>query len=364
MLSPGMRRFYIYLLMFLVIVVFLSIPLVVPYLSRSSDFSVFNSDWNGTSSFYKNYMENAELKRLEMEEDRFLNTFMGDLSDIYIEDPSNTVMITLGPSVSYSSDEKEFLKRFLEEGGTLLIADDFGTGNEILEGVGIEARFSNHLVLDSVFQTSGLFPIIYKGPELSEYNLLLNYPSSIIGAEEQIFRTTEMAFLDLDGDHSYDIGEPRGPFTMVAKIENGMGDVYLFSDPSIFINSMIDQLDNREYIFDMMEDLTENFTKTVYIDEAHLGTLEDIDRFNIVVTITDKPFFRYILISFIALVFIIESHFLMHMWSVFTMIINRFKFGQETSLKAVNRKELIDSLNEMHPEWHKAGLNSFFSKFR
>ncbi|HPR41248.1 MAG TPA: DUF4350 domain-containing protein [Candidatus Methanofastidiosa archaeon] len=364
MFSPGMKKFYVYLLIFIIVIVFIFVPLVVPYLSRSSDFSVFNNGWNGTSGFYRDYMENVSAIDLEMNEERYLNAFFGDLSETLEGDYNDSVVVIIGPRASYSGDEKAFLRQFVEGGGTLLIADDFGTGNEVLEGIGLEARFSNLPMLDTVFEKAGAFPIAYKGGELSEYSLLLNYPSTIEGDVIPIFETTSMAFLDIDEDGSYGKGDISGPFTVVASVEIGDGIVYMISDPSILINNMIGKMDNMAFLHHMMEDITDNYSKTVYIDEAHLGTLEDIERFNVVLTMPNNPLFRYIIISFLLIVLVIEGNLLSYVGSVSRHIINKFKFGKETSLRSTDRKELIDSLKKMHPEWQASGLNSFFSKFR
>ena len=363
MMSVGMKKFYIYLLIFFVIIIFLLVPLIVPYLSRSADFSVFNDDWNGTSDFYRAYLENADTIDLEIGEERFLNTTFGDISDLPIDDPLNTLIVCIGPGKSYSEAERIFMKEFVSEGGTLFLSNDFGTGNDLLEGMGLESRFSNSLMMDIVFQTSGLFPIVYKGSDLSEYNLLLNYPSTL-NAENSLFSSTEMAFLDLDEDYSYDVGEPKGPFDILAVEHLGEGSVYMLSDPSLLINNIFEKMDNKEYVMELMGDITNNFHKTVYIDEAHLGSLDDVERLNLVVTMPNNSIFRYLMIAFLSAIIVIEGRLLSHLNRAIIILINKFKFGKETTLKRTDKRELIASLKGRHPEWHASSLNSFFSKFR
>ncbi|MBN1785655.1 MAG: hypothetical protein JW825_01515 [Candidatus Methanofastidiosa archaeon] len=364
MLSAGMRKFYIYILVFAIIAVFLFLPLIVPYLSRSADYSAFNDGWNGTSRFYKELLQNAQTGNLSYGDGQFLNTVIGDISNIAITSADDTIIVSIGASKEYSEKEKEFLKGFVLDGGTLLIADDFGSANGILESIGIDERFSNKLVMDAVYVKSGTFPVMYKGTYLEEYTLLLNYPSNILGASDPMFITTRMAFLDLNEDSSYDEGEPMGPFDISAMVEVGDGRICLISDPSIFINNMIGLLDNSDYIFSLMEELTDGYEKYVYIDEAHLGTLADIEFIEVVVRAPNYTLFRYLASAFLVALLFLETNAIAMAGGAMKWAIHKFKFGKGTTLKITDRKELIESLKEIHPEWRSSSLNSFFSKFR
>ena len=47
------------------------------------------------------------------------------------------MLVIIGPDVDFSSLEAKEVKEFLENGGTLFIADDFGTANSLLEKLGV-----------------------------------------------------------------------------------------------------------------------------------------------------------------------------------------------------------------------------------
>ena len=46
---PSMKRFYKYLIVYGLAVVFIVTALAVPILTTSEDFSIYNTEWNGTS---------------------------------------------------------------------------------------------------------------------------------------------------------------------------------------------------------------------------------------------------------------------------------------------------------------------------
>jgi len=364
MISPSMKKFYVYITILAIIVLFLFVPLIVPYLSRSADYSVFNDEWNGTSRFYKEYIQLSKTNNIQVNDEQFLNTIIGDVSRSNISDFENSVFICIGPSNGFYDDEKEFLSRFVEEGGIILLADDFGSGNELLEYLGAQQRFSNQLMMDSIYVKSGVFPIMFKGSELSEYNLLLNYPSTISDVSEPLLLSSDMAFLDANNNLSYDKTEIMGPFCVGAVFEYGEGQVYLLSDPSIFINNMIGHLDNEQYIFNLLEKITLNYEKSVYIDESHLGSLQDMKNIDMIIKIPNTMIFKYSMAAFIIVLFIIECQIPSTIKKSIKLIINKFKFYKETDKKEIDRDELILSLKIIHPEWQLQKMNSFFSKFK
>ena len=62
-------------------------------------------------------------------------------------DPKQDVLIIV-PYTHFSTDELIQMKQFVENGGELILMDDFGYGNSFLEYAGVPARFDNNPLLD------------------------------------------------------------------------------------------------------------------------------------------------------------------------------------------------------------------------
>ena len=64
--------------------------------------------------------------------------------------PTNTVLIVI-PHQRPTGDDVDRIESYLDRGGTVVLADDYGFGNVILEGVGLAYRFSGIPLLDPLF---------------------------------------------------------------------------------------------------------------------------------------------------------------------------------------------------------------------
>jgi len=359
MIQKTMKRFYIYTTVFGIAFVMLFIPVLIPISAGHADFRVFNTGWNGTSEFYMEYLtqNRPDIKQLAQNENTYLNTVLESITTLDIV-PSNSILMMMGPSKSYSEDENAFLKNYVWKGGCLVLADDFGTGNEILSYLDIEERFSSKLMIDLVFEKSGIFPIAYRGEK--EYSLILNYPSTIENSSDPIFFSTDLSFLDLNQNSIKDEDEASGPFPIASKIKFGDGEIYLISDPSIFINNMFSKLDNEAFIFNILSMAKEGKDKVLYVDESHFD-IGQIKFVNIVLKAQNEKLFKYIVGSLLVVLFVSEAKIAYYLGMLMHQI--PLKFRQKKEIKGLNRKELIDVLKEKHPEWNINALNNFFSKF-
>ena len=88
------------------------------------DLFVGNSYWNGLSEVYNVY----HPARVET---------MATLNTTFVE-PSNSTLLMLGPSKPFTENDLQQVKRYLDAGGSVLLADDFGTSNTLVGGAGFE----------------------------------------------------------------------------------------------------------------------------------------------------------------------------------------------------------------------------------
>ncbi len=251
-------------------------------LSSSADFSIFNTGWNGTSE-----LAVSTFRAGKFSPSFELRSTGGDVEFIRIGledmelDPALDAVAVIGPTESYSAAEGAIIGDFVRAGGNLLVADDFGSANSLLESMGAGCRISAKLIIDLSFEKSPEFPVCFDVvPDALTTNvtsLQLNYASSIImgGASEPIVRTSFASWSDTDGDRMQDFGEPTGPFVVLAKEYLGQGEIILLSDPSVLINGMRDHLDNEVLSSNLVSVVSEG-RSGLYFDESHRDYFDPI----------------------------------------------------------------------------------------
>ncbi|MCK4732273.1 MAG: DUF4350 domain-containing protein [Methanophagales archaeon] len=226
----------------------LILPLSVPIIKTSADFSMFNTNWNGCSEFAKVLADNGKLAPV-------LYSYNS------IDFRKEGVLIVVGPDVGFSSLEIEEVRDFIEKGGTLFIADDFGLANSLLEGLGVNGKFSDKPLGDIFYCKRADFPVVARieDPHLSYgvEKLVLNIPSVITGleGEEEVFSSKVSV-----------VGGNRRSYPILAETRYGEGRVILLSDPDILINDMA--VENRAFIDNLVAYLGPG-SDLFYFDGAH-----------------------------------------------------------------------------------------------
>jgi len=190
------------------------------------------------------------------------------------EVPAGTAVISL-PYIAYSDNEAAEVKSYIESGGTLIIMDDFGRANKLLEYLGVSARFNGHTVMDPLFcYRSQVMPVVSDlDASLKESginSLTLNHPSLLENTAgwKVLARSSVTSYCDENENGTWDKGEATGPFVIAAESTMGKGKIVLISDPSILINSMLDKSDNRKLVGYLAGRYGES--GTVFLDRVHL----------------------------------------------------------------------------------------------
>jgi len=218
----------------------------------------------------------------------------------------------------------------------LILADDFGSGNLLLKGLGVKARFSGRLVVDPLFR--GKASVLVKTASLSIHladveSLMFNYPTFLYLKEEgaMLAKSSSFSFIDDNLNGKMEIDEYGGPFPMIARLQYGKGEILLISDSSIFINSMLEEEGNREFL----KQLTRG--RSVFVDISHhpASTLYKLKRAEIMLYQVASEFeIRYSIFLFMIIVFL---------WM-------RFK------RKQARQKEDIEDILQRHPDWDRKTL--------
>jgi len=223
----------------------------------SEDFRADNPFWNGMVAFAKDFDASP----------------LGSLEELPGA-PEGSVLV-LVPYLSFSEPELERLEQYVSAGGDLILLDDYGYGNEVLDYLGVRARFAGAPLLDPLFN--------YKNqwlPRVTDFapvpategveSLMLNHATSLadISEAEVLAWSSPFSFADLDRSTIRDEGEPMGPFTVAAEVAAGRGRLVLVSDPSILINCMGDKDDNLTFISNLLH--VRSPDAEVLVDQSHV----------------------------------------------------------------------------------------------
>lgn len=176
----------------------------------------------------------------------------------------NLTLLLIGPERDFTVDEAEAIKRFMSNGGQVILADELGYGNTLLEKLNLPVRIDGGLVLDPLFkERNAKLPKARYISESHTIEVILNHASIIRGCSKPILLTTSYSYLDINMNNAWDLGEEKGPFTVGCILKIGEGELIVFSDSSLFINSMIILGQNRGFLLDIIGD------RKVLVDSLH-----------------------------------------------------------------------------------------------
>jgi hypothetical protein len=192
--------------------------------------------------------------------------------------------------------------------------------------------------------------------------LLGNFPSSLVIRKNSttvtvLMNSSEMSWLDENLNGREDLKEPKGPFPVLAIEPYGNGKIVLLSDPSLFINSMKQPLNNSVFRDNLMQYLLSGRT-TVIIDESHHDS--------------SAPFYiAYLFPSQIgldlkaAIVLLVLVAFLIAFTNVPRVIIKkmmRLIHRSREPPKEASLSDMIDGIMEKHPSWSRRKLEQIVQK--
>ena len=225
----------------------------------NEDFRIENPLWNGAKDITASYPARP----------------LDSLSGLPTA-PQGTTLILI-PYVNFTPIELEQINRFVTDGGRLVIADDYGQGNQLLEHLGLKARFTGQTLLDPLIncQNEKLPRIIHLDKNniltANTESLAFNHATCLENVTETnlLASSSSFSFLDLNSNGIWEETEPTGPLPVISRHSLGQGQVILISDPSLLINGMEAKEDNANFIQNMA-----TTTTCLYIDQSHLPPSE------------------------------------------------------------------------------------------
>ncbi len=363
-----LRRGYVSIAVIAFAIVLLSISALAPVVSTTADFSIFNSGWNGTSdlavSTYKlgKFSPTFEVKSTGTE----MQVAQVGLDRISL-DPVASALVEIGPTVPFTDSDGNIVGSFVRQGGTLLLADDFGTGNSLLTKMGATSRISGKLAMDLAFDKKPQFPVLFDlRPSPLTRNVstvLLNYPSSLTidaATTTPVAYTSVASWLDTDNNGQRGLEEPSGPFVIMAQERLGNGTIVLLSDPSVLINGMGRYLNNSILKQNILSVLCTG-RSAVLFDESHRDYFDPVAitmKFTGSVSPTAKgavTVLAFILILWIAtdyvdkaLALVIHQLRALYSWSV-RMIFSWRKPAPPPA--KITLEQIEEEVKGKHPDW-------------
>jgi hypothetical protein len=231
--------------------------------TSSQAFGTFNGAWDGSSSVRTAVADTGTAAEIVTE------------TTAYDDAGPGTVAIVLAPTEPYSETDRARIRAFLERGGTVVVAEDVGTGgNRLLSALGTEMRFDGRIVADQRHHgptvdmplatnvSDSPYTAGVEGVMLNRGTVLTNTANATV-----VVRTSEFAYLDRDVDGEVDDNETLQTYPVAGVEAVGGGTVIAVSDPSVFINAMQSRASNAAFLDGLVGD-----ADGVLLDYSHTGS--------------------------------------------------------------------------------------------
>jgi hypothetical protein len=244
-------------MMIFTLVLVITTGVILWFTPSNEDFRADNPSWNG----------GRELS------DFVPITPLASLSEL-TPSPRGVTLIVI-PYRQFDTAELEVLSNFVVGGGVLLLADDYGWGNQVLQHLGLGARFSGQALLDPLHcYKNKWFPLVNCSQDepltMGMEHLTLNHATVIldVAPDGVLASSSSFSFLDSNGNQVADETEPTGPLPVMSREVLGDGQVILLADPSVFINGMLDFGESKK----LLENIAAASPSGLFLDQSHLET--------------------------------------------------------------------------------------------
>lgn len=326
-----MKKAITYTALMVLAVAIITMPVTVPVFKSSTDYSIFNTGPMGLSDF-------ARLGHRMGDE---IVPVLAPL-DVFNISSKTGVLLIIGPNLTFTDEEIEQIKAFLERGNTLVLADDFGTGNEVLTGLGLPVRISNYPLNDFFYNNDDRLVWVARiqNPELAKGvgAILTNEPSAIIVTRRGDVYTSRVAMVNFH----------MRMFPVITETSYHGGRVIVVSDPDIFANMQFKV--NEVFLRNLLNYLGET---TLYFDEAHHPDFNLYSAGTVTITnVISEGAAKTIVGTLAVILLMVELGVLSKAAQVIFTLLGRFFRAEEDLMKLVRElgieeREFVEMLNRM-----------------
>ncbi|WP_276253009.1 DUF4350 domain-containing protein [Halomontanus rarus] len=248
--------------------------------TSTAAFGPYNPSWDGSSDL---------REQLERESDVEVE-LLRDPSRYEDTNAEGTTAFVVAPGESYRGADASRIRRFVEDGGRLVVFENVGeAGNSLLADVGADARTDGRVLRDDYRHSNG--PTIPIATGVRNHTLTggveqltLNYATAVEpNAATVLVTTSDLATL---GDTDQRLDLTAHPVATVEPV--GDGEVVVVGDPSLTINAMVGEPDNAAFLRSLYAG-----SDRVLLDRSHVGDLPPLTA--AVLTVRDAPLLQLLL---------------------------------------------------------------------
>lgn len=335
-------------LLFVALALTIGITGVVAASTSQTAFSTYNAAWDGASELRDAAGEQGAEPIIA------LNT-----SEYTEADPNGTITVVLSPDESYSQQDRNRLASFVDQGGTVVLAEDFGAHTTpLLDAVGVETRFDGAPLRDEQeYYRSPALPVATNVSAHAETEnvdqLTINHGTSLRVNESTtnatvLVASSEFAYLDTDRDGELDDNETLASRPIVVRESVGKGAVYVVSDPSIFINAMLERPGNAQFAANLFAN-----RDAVILDYSHVTGQPPLAV--ALLTLQKSPFWQVVVAS-VGISAVVWGRRLRQLQGTVADQLGHEPPEARLSLADATSDEVVAYLQRRHPDWDERRL--------
>lgn len=219
----------------------IAVALVIGGATSAAAFSPFNPGWEGLSEF-NDVADETGIDRETITDAAAYNDLPGE----------GTIAVIIEPG-TYSEQEIDAIAGFLDRGGTVVIATrEPAPGGELLAALGSDIAIDGDSLRDDrEYDPTPDFPRVTNvaNDSVAENaeGMTLNHGTALTlqGDARPVANSSRYSYLDRNNDGSPGNDDELGARPVVAVDDVGEGTVIAVSDPSVFINAMLERDGNR-----------------------------------------------------------------------------------------------------------------------
>jgi hypothetical protein len=240
--------------------------------------SAYSEDWDGVSNFRQELENNSYSIRTIISSPELLRN-----SEERGLEPDKTLYVAIGVERLYLDSEADAIRSFVDKGGRILIADDFGYANTLAPE--FKVSYLKGQLYDEAFEKNPKFvirPVNFNEDAIRfSGTVMFNEPSGLKvgGSATVIAESSAHSWLDANFNQQRDLtfdaqGRPKdieaySSYPMVALWQGDLGKAIFVSDSSVFINDMIGRHDNREFALSLVEYLLPSGGTVIFDESRH-----------------------------------------------------------------------------------------------
>jgi hypothetical protein len=206
-----------------------------------------------------------------------------------LDESKNKVYVAIGVERPYTDDEVAAIWEFMRNGGSIIIADDFGHGNSLSDRsqtqsgddlwFGDDLTFNNHRLYDVNYIKNTKFVKVNATIGYKNYYLVLNEPAALetqlsyYDSYNLLAASSDNSWLDENGNGVRDPRESKRSYNLIARFYERRFNctAVIISDPGLFINENWHLLDNWRFVLDLFKILLPGGGEIIFDESRHIN---------------------------------------------------------------------------------------------